>query len=46
MARCMNWREAPELEKNYKHTIEVIVDRFKVREDLNLRLAESFENRN
>ncbi len=35
--------EAPELEKNYKHTIEVVVDRFKVREDLNLRLAESFE---
>ena len=35
--------QAPELEKNYKHTIEVIVDRFKVREDLKLRLAESFE---
>ncbi len=26
-----------------KHTIEVVVDRFKVREDLRLRLAESFE---
>lgn len=35
--------EAPELEKNIKHTIEVVVDRFKVREDLQLRLAESFE---
>ncbi len=35
--------EAPELEKNYKHSIEVVVDRFKVREDLGLRLAESFE---
>ncbi len=35
--------QAPELEKNYKHTIEVVVDRFKVREDLALRLAESFE---
>ncbi len=35
--------EAPQLEKNYKHTIEVIVDRFKVRDDLGLRLAESFE---
>lgn len=35
--------EAPELEKNFKHNIEVVVDRFKVREDLGLRLAESFE---
>ncbi|MCW8855174.1 MAG: excinuclease ABC subunit UvrA [Gammaproteobacteria bacterium] len=35
--------EAPELEKNHKHTIEVVVDRFKVRADLDLRLAESFE---
>ncbi|HEY9052104.1 MAG TPA: excinuclease ABC subunit UvrA, partial [Gammaproteobacteria bacterium] len=35
--------EAPELEKNLKHTIEVVVDRFKVRPDLGLRLAESFE---
>ena len=35
--------EAPELEKNHKHTIEVVVDRFKVRADLELRLAESFE---
>ncbi|WP_093395535.1 excinuclease ABC subunit UvrA [Halopseudomonas xinjiangensis] len=35
--------EAPALEKNKKHTIEVVVDRFKVRADLQLRLAESFE---
>jgi excinuclease ABC subunit A len=35
--------EAPELEKNKKHTIEVVVDRFKVRDDLQIRLAESFE---
>lgn len=35
--------EAPELEKNFKHTIEVVVDRFKVREDIGQRLAESFE---
>ncbi len=35
--------EAPALEKNKKHTIEVVVDRFKVRPDLQLRLAESFE---
>jgi len=34
---------APELEKNLKHSIEVVVDRFKVRDDLQLRLAESFE---
>ncbi len=35
--------EAPTLKKNIKHTIEVVVDRFKVRADLDLRLAESFE---
>jgi excinuclease ABC subunit A len=35
--------EAPELAKNKKHTIEVVVDRFKVRDDLQIRLAESFE---
>lgn len=33
----------PELDKKKKHTIEVIVDRFKVREDLGNRIAESFE---
>ncbi len=31
------------LEKNKKHTIEVIIDRFKVRNNLKQRLAESFE---
>ncbi len=31
------------LEKNKKHDIDVVVDRFKVREDLKQRLAESFE---
>ncbi len=35
--------DAPELDKNKKHTIEVVVDRFKVRSDLSNRLAESFE---
>jgi excinuclease ABC subunit A len=35
--------EVPELEPNKKHTIEVVVDRFKVRDDIKLRLAESFE---
>ncbi len=35
--------EAPELDLKKKHTIEVVVDRFKIREDLALRLSESFE---
>ena len=35
--------EAPALDKKRKHSIEVVVDRFKVREDLQQRLAESFE---
>ena len=35
--------DAPALEKNRKHRIEVVVDRFKVRADLGVRLAESFE---
>ncbi|MFC6670945.1 excinuclease ABC subunit UvrA [Marinobacterium aestuariivivens] len=34
---------APDLDKNRKHDIEVVIDRFKVREDLATRLAESFE---
>ncbi|WP_101775270.1 excinuclease ABC subunit UvrA [Pasteurella oralis] len=35
--------DAPKLELHKKHTIEVVVDRFKVRADLSTRLAESFE---
>ncbi|MGB4344249.1 MAG: excinuclease ABC subunit UvrA [Moraxellaceae bacterium] len=35
--------EAPTLDKLKKHTIEVVVDRIKVRPDIALRLAESFE---
>ncbi len=35
--------EAPALDKKKKHTIEVVVDRFKVKADIGLRLAESFE---
>jgi len=31
------------LDKNIKHNIEVVVDRFKVRKDIKQRLAESFE---
>jgi excinuclease ABC subunit A len=35
--------DVPALDKKKKHRIDVVVDRFKVREDLGLRLAESFE---
>ncbi|MDO8826989.1 excinuclease ABC subunit UvrA [Methylophaga sp.] len=35
--------DPPELELRKKHTIEAVVDRFKVRDDLQQRLAESFE---
>ncbi|MDA9346126.1 excinuclease ABC subunit UvrA [Porticoccaceae bacterium] len=35
--------EAPALDKKKKHTIEVVVDRFKVKADIGLRLAESLE---
>ncbi|PMG42746.1 excinuclease ABC subunit UvrA [Shewanella sp. 10N.286.52.B9] len=35
--------DPPTLELHVKHTIEVVVDRFKVRDDLKQRLAESFE---
>lgn len=33
----------PKLDKNKKHTVEVVIDRLKVREDMQQRLAESFE---
>ena len=33
----------PKLKKNFKHTVDIIVDRLKVREDVKQRLAESFE---
>ncbi|MBT4147420.1 MAG: excinuclease ABC subunit UvrA [Gammaproteobacteria bacterium] len=35
--------ELPELDGKKKHNIEVIIDRFKIRQDMKLRLAESFE---
>jgi excinuclease ABC subunit A len=35
--------DLPEIEKNKNHNIEVVVDRFKVRDDIQQRLAESFE---
>jgi len=35
--------DIPELDKNKKHSIEVVVDRIKVRSDIKQRLAESLE---
>lgn len=35
--------EVPVLKKNFKHSIDVVVDRFKVRDDLKQRIADSFE---
>ncbi|AXI03381.1 excinuclease ABC subunit UvrA [Aquirhabdus parva] len=35
--------DVTDLDKKKKHTIEVVIDRFKVRDDLGNRLAESFE---
>lgn len=35
--------DTPNLDKRRKHTIEVVVDRFKIRDDIQIRLAESFE---
>src|SRR5882672_4262691 len=35
--------DPPQLDARRKHSIEIVIDRFKVREDLAQRLAESFE---
>lgn len=35
--------DAPKLDKNKKHNIDVVIDRFKIREDISIRLAESIE---
>ena len=35
--------EAPELDKNYKHDIDIVVDRIVVKPDIETRLADSFE---
>ncbi len=35
--------DVPKLAKSQKHTVDVVVDRLKVREDMRQRLAESFE---
>ena len=41
--RVHEMNELPTLDKARKHDIEVVVDRFRVRQDIALRLAESFE---
>ena len=35
--------DTPELDKRKKHSIEAVVDRFKIRQDIAIRLAESLE---
>lgn len=35
--------DLPLLSKNQKHTIEVVIDRFKVKSEISIRVAESFE---
>jgi len=41
--KVMELEQVPALDLRKKHDIEAVVDRFKVRPDLGLRLAESFE---
>src|SRR5690606_5270277 len=41
--RVYEMDELPKLDKQKKHSIDVVVDRFKARGDLQQRLAESFE---
>ena len=38
-----DFNDLPELKKNEKHDVDVVVDRLKVRPDMQQRLAESFE---
>jgi|TARA_B100000315_G_C14595371_1_gene598726 excinuclease ABC subunit A len=35
--------QAPKLDKNKSHTVEAVIDRFRVREDIKTRLADSLE---
>ncbi len=35
--------DLPVLDKNRQHTIEVVIDRFRIRDDIRVRLADSFE---
>ncbi len=41
--RIVEAADLPELKKNEKHDIDVVIDRLKVRPDIKQRLAESFE---
>ncbi|HET8551013.1 MAG TPA: excinuclease ABC subunit UvrA [Gammaproteobacteria bacterium] len=41
--KVVELEQAPSMDLRRKHTIEVVVDRFKVRPDITQRLAESFE---
>ncbi|MBA3732142.1 MAG: excinuclease ABC subunit UvrA, partial [Gammaproteobacteria bacterium] len=41
--KVVELEQAPKLDLRRKHSIEVVVDRLKVRDELQLRLAESFE---
>ena len=41
--RVLELEETPTLEKNRRHDIEAIVDRFRVRPEIRQRIAESFE---
>jgi excinuclease ABC subunit A len=43
VAKIYEVESLPKLKKNDKHTIDVVVDRLKVRADMKQRLAESFE---
>jgi excinuclease ABC subunit A len=43
VAKIYDVDSLPKLKKNDKHTIDVVVDRLKVRADMKQRLAESFE---
>jgi excinuclease ABC subunit A len=43
VAKIMEADALPKLKKTEKHTIDVVIDRVKVREDIKQRLAESFE---
>ena len=43
MAKLRELSEKIELEKNKKHTIEVVVDRIVVKDDVQTRLADSLE---
>ena len=42
-AKVYDVDELPQLKKNEKHTIDVVIDRVKVKADIKQRLAESFE---